>query len=456
MLRTFTLTPASLLALGLLSAVVVPPSGAAAERFVLLTGADALHYPGQSRTVVPVPGPGVPGAFFDGDRLAGTSDTGPVVQYQGINGQDLLFQPNEFGSLSFLFRRGSVPLGPPGVLPFLGIEFLGGPRLDLDGDLGNGVRTLIPVQGQDPALLPGIQSFIELDFDTAGGVVTLANLDSSGSNEGGPGVGPEIATIVVTLAGSQSDGAPGDPVNPAVDTRSGALAPFDGAGGLVGVYRIDALGCELWEDTILYSPSTLPLGTLQYLGVARGWMIERDAVSGAFPGLAGQGLGSTLWPLVDASAVGQSFNTSTGGSAVIAGGLGGDTYTAANNGGLALTDNAGDLGAYLDQVVFPLVPANAHRVVYLEWAGWGINNSFDPVFGDTIAYDAVIVAAASCPGDTDGDGAIAQDDLGVLLAAFGTSAGDPNFNAGADFNYDGVIDQADLGILLAAYGTSCR
>lgn len=428
----------------------------AGERYVLLTGADERHYPGVARTVIPIPGPGVPGTFYDGDRLAGTADVGPVVVYQGTNEPGLLFQPNEFGSLSMLFRRGSVPLGPSGTLPFMGIEFLGGPRLDLDGDLANGVRSLIPVQGQTPALIPGIRSYVELQFDLSQSAVDLLSIDASGNNEGGPQVGPEIAAIIVTLAGTASDGTPGDAIN-AVDSRNGSAIAFLGQSGtLAGVYRIEELGFELWEDTILYSPSTLPLGTLQYLGELRGWMVERDAGTGQFPTLAGEGLGDTLWPHVDTTRIGQSFNTSLGDTAVIAAGVPNDQFAAPNNGGLALTDFGGDLGAYLDQVVAPRVPSNAHRYLYLEAAGWGINNSADPVFLDTISYDVVLIAAANCPGDADGNGAVGQADLGILLAAFGSTPGDAHYNAAADFDFDDAVGQSDLGILSSAFGTSCR
>ncbi|MFG0252734.1 MAG: M28 family peptidase [Phycisphaerales bacterium JB038] len=53
-----------------------------------------------------------------------------------------------------------------------------------------------------------------------------------------------------------------------------------------------------------------------------------------------------------------------------------------------------------------------------------------------------------CPEDLDGDGAIGQSDLGLLLSAYGlTDAG--------DIDGDGDTDQADLGALLSAYGEPC-
>lgn len=61
-----------------------------------------------------------------------------------------------------------------------------------------------------------------------------------------------------------------------------------------------------------------------------------------------------------------------------------------------------------------------------------------------------------CPGDIDLDGTIGQPDLGILLAAYGTSACQPGFNPMADLDGDGTIGQSDLGILLAKYSQACK
>jgi 6-phosphogluconolactonase (cycloisomerase 2 family) len=57
--------------------------------------------------------------------------------------------------------------------------------------------------------------------------------------------------------------------------------------------------------------------------------------------------------------------------------------------------------------------------------------------------------APPCAGDIDGDGHTGQGDLGVLLAAWCTQEGDPNWNPNADLDGDGHVGQGDLGILLA-------
>lgn len=403
-------------------------AGAAyAEQYFLLTGLDVQRYPGSERAVPITPGSGFPGTFFDGDRLAGTADIGPTVVYQGAPPAPF-FAPNQFGSLSFLYRRGSVPIGGPNQLPFMGIEFLGGPLLDLDGNLSNGSRSLIPVSGQPPIAIPDSNSFIDLSFDIDAGTVALNEFDATGTNEGGPQAPPQIATIVVVLAGESTAAQPGPAINPTVDTRVGTLIEHSFGGNPVdGVFRVQSLGYELWEDTILNSASTGPfLGTLQYLGRFDGWLIEKQGTS--WPNLAGRGLGDTIFPVVNNDLVGQTFNTANGvagGTATIASGIGGDNFSAAPpNGGLALTDFGADLGAYLDQVVLPIVPAAANRVVFLQSAGVGINNSFDPVFGDTTGYDAVLIAAGTadaCGGfircDSNCNGVVNVGDIGAFVLA---------------------------------------
>jgi hypothetical protein len=63
--------------------------------------------------------------------------------------------------------------------------------------------------------------------------------------------------------------------------------------------------------------------------------------------------------------------------------------------------------------------------------------------------------AVGCPGDVTLDGTIDQSDLGVLLAAYGSVIGQPQYASFADLNADGEVNQADLGILLAWYGQTC-
>ena len=55
-------------------------------------------------------------------------------------------------------------------------------------------------------------------------------------------------------------------------------------------------------------------------------------------------------------------------------------------------------------------------------------------------------------GDVDGDGDVDLSDLGILLAAWLSEPGDPNWYPGADLDGDGDVDQSDLGILMGDWG----
>jgi hypothetical protein len=56
------------------------------------------------------------------------------------------------------------------------------------------------------------------------------------------------------------------------------------------------------------------------------------------------------------------------------------------------------------------------------------------------------------PGDLDGDGDVDLNDLAILLATYGTCAGDPGYNPAADLDGSGCIDLSDLATLLSNYG----
>lgn len=428
-----------------------------AAEFELLTGVDALLTPGTDRLVFPDPGPGFPGTFDDGDRLAGTADVGDVAEFDGIGIP--FFDPNEFGSLSFTFRRGSVPIPPDLSVPILGTDFLGGPLLDLDGDLENGVRSLVPVEDAEPVIIPDTTSFVDLAFDFNEMAIELLHLDATGTNVGAPNIQAEIATTLNVLAGTENDATPGDPINPEVDTRMGDLVEFTGlTGSLEGVFRIENLGFESWQDSIDPNSSSADvLGTFQFLGTFDGWLILRNPVGGQFPTLTGQGLGSTRWPEVNVDFVGQQFNTANGlqgGTARIVIGVPGDDFSVPGNGGLPMTDLDGDLGAYLDQVVIPLLDDSAHSIVYLESAGFGINNSFDPVFFDSVGWDVVLVGASPCGllpdhgfGDFDHNGVVDLFDYEAFLACV-SGPGEP-VDEGCeqvDLDGDGDGDLIDFGL----------
>lgn len=67
----------------------------------------------------------------------------------------------------------------------------------------------------------------------------------------------------------------------------------------------------------------------------------------------------------------------------------------------------------------------------------------------------ITLTASPCPGDINGDFIIDLSDLAAVLGAYGTSTGDPGYNAAADLNSDGIIDLSDLAAILGLYGSSC-
>ncbi|MBL0926584.1 MAG: hypothetical protein IBJ11_02890 [Phycisphaerales bacterium] len=60
-----------------------------------------------------------------------------------------------------------------------------------------------------------------------------------------------------------------------------------------------------------------------------------------------------------------------------------------------------------------------------------------------------------CPADVDGNGAVGASDLSLLLASYGTAAGQPGFIPDADVDGSGSVGANDLSIVLAAYGQTC-
>ncbi len=58
----------------------------------------------------------------------------------------------------------------------------------------------------------------------------------------------------------------------------------------------------------------------------------------------------------------------------------------------------------------------------------------------------------ACSGDVDGDGDTDLSDLAALLAACGTSEGEPDYDPNADLDGNGTVDLTDLAYLLSDYG----
>jgi hypothetical protein len=223
----------------------------------------------------------------------------------------------------------------------------------------------------------------------------------------------------------------------------------------------------LWYDSIDPNSSSPDLlGTFQQFERIRGWLVKRNPGTGLFPTLAGQGLGSTLWPRANTTetcpplnpclAFNRAFDLGFGPTAMITDGNATDRYSEPapnSNLGLPLTAFGGDLGAYFDQVVVPLLAPNVTSFVYLESSGFGINNTGDPVYGNTNGYDMVIVAASTQPavlvGDVNGDGFVnAADAVALAAALVNPAALTPEQFDRADVNGDDKLNGIDVQVFL--------
>lgn len=57
--------------------------------------------------------------------------------------------------------------------------------------------------------------------------------------------------------------------------------------------------------------------------------------------------------------------------------------------------------------------------------------------------------------DVNNDGVVDDEDLDILMNAYGSTPGDPNWDPRADINGDGIVDISDLLIVAQAYGSVC-
>ncbi len=62
----------------------------------------------------------------------------------------------------------------------------------------------------------------------------------------------------------------------------------------------------------------------------------------------------------------------------------------------------------------------------------------------------------ACGPDLNDDDYVDQQDLGLLLAAYGTTPGEAHWSQRADINLDGVVDQVDLQEVLVQYERACE
>ena len=111
-------------------------------------------------------------------------------------------------------------------------------------------------------------------------------------------------------------------------------------------------------------------------------------------------------------------------------------------------DVIANLGTESPLVELSVICANGANPFSGAWTD-GANNCVseycDDLDGDG-RPDACSDGPSECPGDLDGDGAVAGGDLGLMLGAWGTA--DP----AADLDGSGSVNGGDLGLLLGAWG----
>jgi parallel beta-helix repeat protein len=87
-----------------------------------------------------------------------------------------------------------------------------------------------------------------------------------------------------------------------------------------------------------------------------------------------------------------------------------------------------------------------------------ISAKAEPITGETDTSDNNFIdgtVTVKIPGDIDGDGDVDRYDFGIFAVAYGSSAGDLNYEIECDFDDDGDVDRYDFGIFSANYGKTC-
>jgi hypothetical protein len=84
----------------------------------------------------------------------------------------------------------------------------------------------------------------------------------------------------------------------------------------------------------------------------------------------------------------------------------------------------------------------------------GCTLSLRNVRSDGVVSDAFTIQKV-VPGDSNRDGVVDNIDLQRVLDAWASVSGDPDYDAGVDFNGDLAIDNADLRVILESWATTC-
>ncbi len=115
------------------------------------------------------------------------------------------------------------------------------------------------------------------------------------------------------------------------------------------------------------------------------------------------------------------------------------------------------ISAFLLILVLPLAAAAGPTPGGVDTDGDGIENAFDNCSSRSNASQKDVDhdgCGDLCDADFDQNGVCGLTDFGIFKSAFGSSTGQPLYNASADMDCNGVVGLTDFGLLKIEFGTT--
>ena len=115
-------------------------------------------------------------------------------------------------------------------------------------------------------------------------------------------------------------------------------------------------------------------------------------------------------------------------------------------------DDVTKVAAYLhDHVANPLTADQKNRAD-VDGDGTVTNADQSLIYQYAVGQITTFPVCSLCPWDLNGDGVVDDADRAIFDIAYGSKAGDTNWNPACDFNNSGEVDLDDLVLLGANYG----
>lgn len=390
------------------------------------------------------------GSTFTADGLVRVTEAGALNLATGA----LIAIPNlELAASGIL----AGAIRGPGELEIVNIlTWLGGSMQDA------GVTTILPaataaISGDHSKLLSArtLDNFGSIVWTGGGNLEVTAEAVINNAAGATFDVATDADMAVICCAGGATINNSGEFVKSAGSDTTSIGAAFHNAGTLLvnagtlsfpaGLTQTAGLTRLAGGNLAAGSPTSLLGGILDGSGNIAAHITNGGTISpGLSPGL-----------ITMSGIIGYTYTQTAGGvlEIEIAGTAPGVEYDRLSTAGLALLD--GTLRVTLLDGYVP--PSGATFDVLTYGARFGEFAALELPAGLSIEYLPAAVrlmaSAAPCPGDLDGDGAVALADLTILLSHFGTLAGATASDG--DLDGDGDVDIADLAALLSAYGSTC-